>query len=113
MFLVSKIVAPLNVLFASARRSMILGIAAILVPLLAPPGSAKAQTFPPYACVQNINNNEYLSSSASQMGPNCLGSNIFAMLRQSNGYYCMQAIDTKKYVTDRASKMADNCDSNN
>jgi len=76
-------------------------------------GRAYAQSLPQYACVQNVSNSEYLTSSASQLANNCQSNQVFQLVAQSGGNYCIQNVSNGQYLENHATQMSSSCTGNN
>jgi hypothetical protein len=63
-------------------------------------------------CVQNIANQEYLTSSASKMSSTCNSSNQWWVMTAKSGT-CMQNYANGEYMTNNANSLSSTCNSTN
>jgi hypothetical protein len=75
---------------------------------VATPVAGHANTF----CVQNVANQNYLTSSAGSMSGSCSGSNQWWIMTGTTGT-CMQNYANGQYMTNSASSLSDTCNSLN
>ncbi len=63
-------------------------------------------------CLKNIDNQEYLTSKASEMASGCNGSDQWWVINGTTNT-CIQNVASEEYLTNKASSMASKCDSSN